>query len=361
MSPTTNSRWLLHLPISTVLSTLSIMNILAFLIAAFSISITALLSDNSDPTDAASLSLDLPLSGSLSPDIPDQRDISSLRSESPFPSPLSLNPPASLPLDPSLFSLSPQNPTLPDSSFIDNPDVVSFGAADVPQSIAFNPNIDPNPSANSVDQPSIADPSPGYTEAKTSTDDSNPKCDARSHTSRKRKKRDDEFCMTLESYLFLPNLQEHSPKLQDDEDEEGKTYEEIRRDDKLWERQNFPSNLDEAEVDRLSFGMSSKGRNACNSRSGGYLHPLCCLGPTQFDPAMSSPYSMPPGITMDLLPPSAPIMNVYRCIGFLFLRPYCTYGSAYCCKKIRDPFLTETWRMGFHGLDCIRMPALVYP
>ncbi|MCJ1424244.1 hypothetical protein MMC29_002131 [Sticta canariensis] len=331
------------------------MNFLAFLIAGFSISIAALLSDNSDPTDPASLSLDLPLSDSLSLDIPDERDIASLPLESSFPSSLSLNPPASLPLDPSLSGSSPLDPTVSDkelSPSIDNPDVVSFQAADVPESITFNPNIDPNPSANSADQPSITDLSPGHTEAKTSTDDSNQICDARSDTSQKLKKRDETFCMTLESYLFLPNPKDH-------DHEEGESDEEIRRKDKAWERRYFLEDIDERNTLQLSIWLSSRGREACKTREGGiYKHALCCLGPEQFEPAIRYGHILPPGVTIDILPPLAPLMNVYRCIGFLDLRPFCVYGVKYCCKFIRNPYLSESWRMGFHGLNCIRMPPL---
>ena len=334
---------------------LSIMNFLPFLIAAFSIPINALLSDNSPHPDSASLSVDLPLSDSLPPDMSDGGDLARLPLESPFPGPLSLNPPASLPLNPSLSGLSPQNPTVPDkelSSSIDNPDLVSFQAADVPESIAFNPNNDPNPSANSADQPSIADPSAGYTEAKTPTDDSNQICNAPIDTSHKPKKRDESFCMTLESYLFLPNLKDH-------EHEEGKTDEEIRRDDKGWEHRYFPSDIAGGDILQRSVWMSKRGRDACKRVGGGiYEHALCCLGPRWFEPAISYADAFPPGLNLDVSPPSPPIMNVHRCIGFLDLRPFCLYGFKYCCKSIRDPFLSESWRMGFHGLNCIRMPIL---
>lgn len=284
------------------------MHLLWFLITGLSISITALLPENSDETALAGLSL----------------------------------------LDLQLSNPSSLNPTTPDkepSSFNANPNILPFQNPDIPDLITFNPKITQEPSADSADQPSIINPSTMHAEAQTYKDDSNEICYPRSSTGRKQKKR--QSCVNLSQYLLPPSLPDRN---QAKVAEGAREIRDVSVKDKEWVLENFPDDMSEEQRGEDLMRLGAPGTESCSSQDGNsYPFPLCCLGPESF-------------ISVPILGPlldTVILMNVYNCLLFLLGRPFCR--KKYCCRTVGLPEPGSPWMWGFKGIECLVMPELVAP
>lgn len=280
------------------------MQFFAFLIAAISVSIAALMLKSSDEIAVANVPLlDLPLSG--------------------------------------LSSSNSMTPGNKPSSFSFNSDIVSFQIPDILESTTLSPNSAREPSSNSADQPPVLNPSTIFTEVQAYTDDSNPICPLHSNTGRKRKER--QSCIDLSQFLILPPVDEQK---QDDGTQEQREKYRVFKNDIQWNKDHFQGMTQEQRDNEIR-KLAAPGSSNCANRDGEvYPFPFCCLGPSVY-------------ITVPTLPNEVNLMNVFNCVLFLLGRPYCNYGG-YCCKKGEYPELGRgrglEWLLGFKGIECIAMP-----
>lgn len=295
------------------------------LIALISVSITALVLENSDQLDLASLpSLNLPLT-ELSPPAQTASD------NTPDPDGLPL-------LDPGLPGVSLLNPTSPDK------EPSSFNAnLDIPESFAFSPISAEDTTVNGAAESSITNPPTMHIEAQSPGDDFNEVC--HDHTRAHRKRQNQELSCKIPELFVHGTRPLNTNQL-------GRTEEQQKNDELSYHDQKYISKvgaMSKKDRDRI-LDTIEDGEFECLKQgwagiAGEYPWALCCLGPDEF--------FMVPSWRQRLVRRDVRIRNIFNCQFLIVGRPFCArLVQRFCCRSVDTGTIAE-W--GFKGLDCTQM------
>lgn len=205
--------------------------------------------------------------------------------------------------------------------------VTSFRTPDISMPSPYSTEIAQEPSAgvSSIIGPSSADP--------------NNICSP-SSIGRKQCKR--QQCINLESALSEPDLPvSHHPQADGTlEEENGK----LRREEREWLAKYIPSSLTGVQRRATVQALANPGFDACSAGDDSvHTTTLCCLGPPQSGPLARRQTAILP--------------NIRNCVLFMTTlfsaSPFCAVaGRRYCCRTF-NPNIMDEW--GFLGIECLSM------